>query len=992
MKTNPYIGFKPYNGIVAKPARRRAVLVGLTSLAVVLLLSLQAAAIHSPKEWYDTSTLDDADGDKIEDVLQTMRQDEPVDVFICFLDDCRPNERINHIVLCLGGKIGYASTVVSSVMVTGLTPDKLAIIAQWPEVGYIHLDHIMEPHMTTSGKALKAHMSTTYSPNTAEDQGYSGSGITIAILDTGVDDPGGAGTTHNHLPTAVSAPGVAGLYINASNNLAFGNPDDQQGHGTSVAGCALGRGNASGNYRGIAPAANLFDCRITPPGTGGSTSESNIQKAVDWLTWNHNSVSPAVRVANISFGSYCKSSYTALTASIDALANSGVVVCVSAGNNNSCAGWPTQCNGAQNGMGSIAIAARAITVAAATHSGTVARGDDVIANYSRVGPGSGPVSKPDITAYGNQCTRACPTGCVSGTSTNYIQAPKYNTTVVYRNFGGTSAASPMVAGAAALILQMNPAMTVQAVKKLLMDNAQDMGAVGPDTTWGNGLMDLGAIFVAPPACDLQVTTVSYTPNPVVCKQPATITVTVKNVGAVAVTNFSVDFQRWYFGPNSAPAQRFQIVASPVNNTAGALAVNATRQFQTTWTPGVSDKLPMSQHTCFWGIVNASCDTNAGNNERNINATIVGVKNYSCKKGAFSQTASRDGVIDFKFRIGHDLQEPAEVMLCLQNYDPYWWHAELEVNDWVSQECLYAWVDNQECAVWGTLRAWQLDEWMSPDTVELRVEALLWGGDPIGEMNVVADLSEPLEACCLLDGTCEEYPPEDCPYYDGFVVYGTGCLGDADSNGTDDACEQASYCGDGVCDPGEEPCNCPSDCGDPTCCEVPGLTCTNGWDDDCDLRTDCDDPDCLTDPACIPREACCLNDGTCVDQTLLECFCSNGVPQGAGTDCSTVTCPQPGSEACCFQDNSCQDMQPVDCLADGGFPQGLWTTCATIECPDGDFDDDGDVDLIDFAGFQFCFGQTTLPSDCEVDDFDANDIIDLVDYAEFVLRLSGPGGP
>ncbi len=787
--------------------RYRAFSSGILGLTMILVMALPAYAVHSPKEWYDTSMLDDADGDKIEDMIQTFRADEPLDAFICFLDDCRPPNRLADLG-CLG-TVGYASTVVASVQVRGITPDKLAIIAQWPEVGYIHLDHVVEPQMTTAGQALKAHASVLYSPNTAEDQGYNGAGVTIAVLDTGVDDPGGAGITHNHLPAAVGAPGVAGLYINANNNLAFGNPDDQQGHGTAVAGCALGRGDAFGNYRGIAPAADLFDCRITPPGASGSTAESNIQQAVDWLTWNHNLVVPPVAVANLSFGSYCQSSYTALTASIDALANSGVVICVSAGNNDACAGFPAACNGAPNGMGSIAIASRAITVAAATHSGTVNRVDDAIANYSRVGPGLGPVAKPDIAAYGNQCTAACPTGCVPNTSTNDIFAPKFNTTLVYTTFGGTSAASPMVAGAAALVLQMNPAMTVAAVKKLLMDNAQDFGAVGWDTTWGAGLMDLGPIFVAPPACDLAVTGVSYTPVPPVCKQPVTVTVTVTNVGATPVTNFSVDFQRWYFGPNNAPAQRFQIVPAPVNNAAGALAVGASRQFTTVWTPGVSDSLPLSAHTCFWGIVNASCDTNAGNNEMNVNADIVGVKNYACKKGGGSQITGRDDeIVEFKFRIGHDQAEAAEEIICLANPDPENWYAELELGEQVSTDCVYAYIDNQECAVWGTLRAWRMTPWAG-DIVELYVHAMLWGAYPAGDMYLTVDVSEQAEACCLPDGTCEEVPPADCPWYGGFVVYGTGCLGDANANGTDDACEQPSYCGDGICDPDEEPCNCPA---------------------------------------------------------------------------------------------------------------------------------------------------------------------------------------
>lgn len=783
-------------------------------------LPMTAKALHSPKQWYDSQRwLDDENGNKIEDALDKIMKEDPtakVDVFICFLGDCRSDnvvEQIRQLAEMAGGSLGYASTVVSSIVVKDVFVQNLTCMAAMcPEIGYIHLDHVMEPHMTTSGQALKAHISTTYSPNTAEDQGFNGNGITIAVLDTGADDPGGAGTTHNHLPNAVSAPGVAGLYIDASSNLAFGNPDDQQGHGTAVAGCALGRGDGSGNNRGIAPAADLFDCRITPPGTSGSTASSNIQQVVDWLNWNHNSVSPAVRVANLSFGSYVPSSGSALTASLEALACSGVVVCVSAGNQDTCPG---------TGLGSIAITSRAITVAAATHSGTVNRVDDAIANYSGTGPGLGMCRKPDITAYGNQCVRACPTGCVWGTTTNAIRAPNYNTATGYRNFGGTSAASPMVAGASALIIERNPAIVPAAVKNLLMNNAQDMGVVGWDVVWGAGLMDLGPIFQAPPpACDLKVTAVSYT-KPVQCFQPVTITVTVKNVGPVAVTNFAVDWERWYFGP-SQPVQRLPIGSGPTANTAGSLAVNATRQFQRTWTPGVSDNLPLSKHSCFWGIVSAACDNNAGNNERYVNADIIGVKpSYTCSPPAPMPMGEGPAFIEFPFRLGHADFGMKGMLLHLENMDPANWYAELiiEQGERVGENEWLAYVDNQGCAVWGTL----MIEQMNPEkeaSPPFHIEAIDYqNGEFLGDMEIVVDLTD-------RDGDGVPDVDDNCPDAPNPIDPDTGLQADMDEDHIGDKCDncpedfnpdQKDSNGDGIgdaCDP---------------LCEILG-----DLDDDCDV--------------------------------------------------------------------------------------------------------------------------------------------------------------
>ena len=61
-----------------------------------------------------------------------------------------------------------------------------------------------------------------------------------------------------------------------------------------------------------------------------------------------------------------------------------------------------------------------------------------------------------------------------------------------------------------------------------------------------------------------------------------------------------------------------------------------------------------------------------------------------------------------------------------------------------------------------------------------------------------------------------------------------CLGD---------CTCGPFCGNGACDPGEDSCNCPDDCGTPPSNEVPGATCADGNDNDCDGLTDSADPDC-----------------------------------------------------------------------------------------------------------------------------------------------------
>ncbi|MCH8147808.1 MAG: FG-GAP repeat protein, partial [Planctomycetes bacterium] len=80
------------------------------------------------------------------------------------------------------------------------------------------------------------------------------------------------------------------------------------------------------------------------------------------------------------------------------------------------------------------------------------------------------------------------------------------------------------------------------------------------------------------------------------------------------------------------------------------------------------------------------------------------------------------------------------------------------------------------------------------------------------------------------------------------------------------------CGDGDCSAGEDSCNCADDCGDPDDFEVPGLTCDDDLDNDCDTLTDCADPDCQPccgDGNCDPGEDACSCPNDCGGEPSVE---------------------------------------------------------------------------------------------------------------------------
>ena len=662
-----------------------------SALPIVAFLCLMipnvASALHTPLDWYEPAT-NDLNFNKLDDRLDLLPSDSMPEVFICFKFDCRPDSLMSEL-LSMGAELGYLSPIISSAVIRGISVSDLqSIVAAWDSVGWITPNSPVELHMTTSGQSVAAHAGF-YSPNTAQDQGsITGAGVTIAIFDTGVRDLGNGG--HPDLPIALGGIFVINPFTGA---LGFGNPTDNNGHGTQVAGIALGRGGIGGANRGVASGANLFDCRVSDP--GGTLSLVGIQAAVDWVTLNGASVSPPIRVANMSIGTQNAATPGGpIAASINAMVVSGVVMCVSAGNHDNC---PTTPAGNPAGIGEIAVSRRAITVASASDQRTATRADDVISGFSRVGPGLGADRKPNITAYGAQCTPNCPAApaCASPVTNTVVCANRFGG---YSGFSGTSCASPMVAGACALLLEMNPALTPAAIKNTLLTNAEDRGTPGWDRVWGSGLLDLRTIFSAPPVnCDLAVTKVDYTPRPVDCNLPVTVTVTVTNTGGVSVTNFIVNIQYWYLTAGSPPV-RYDLIPVPLQNTAGPLAPGASRDFTAT----VNLKLlttPLSQHTCFWGIVGALCDNVPGNNEKNVNATIQGLQGTQCDP--FSPPiAGGDSLGDtmvVPVRLAHRVGFGIPVTVIGNNPDTANWDVFMEFQG-MTGNILELIVDHSECPV------------------------------------------------------------------------------------------------------------------------------------------------------------------------------------------------------------------------------------------------------------------------------------------------------
>jgi serine protease AprX len=147
--------------------------------------------------------------------------------------------------------------------------------------------------------------------------GVSGSGVTVAVIDSGVKP-------HTDLPaTRIKA------FVDFVNGRTT--PYDDYGHGTHVAGIVAGSGAASsGKYAGVAPGASIVALKVLNANGAGTTSD--VMAALEWVLANH--AAYRIRVVNLSLGHPVFESATTdpLVELVEQLSRRGIVVVASAGN------------------------------------------------------------------------------------------------------------------------------------------------------------------------------------------------------------------------------------------------------------------------------------------------------------------------------------------------------------------------------------------------------------------------------------------------------------------------------------------------------------------------------------------------------------------------------------------------------------------------------------------------------------------------------------
>ena len=346
-----------------------------------------------------------------------------------------------------------------------------------PGVAFIHHDRTVGPRQTsappppTAAEQSSAEYPRIVKAHRVWQDGIAGNGVSVAVLDSGVaEDPDLTAPTNRIL---------------ASVNFAEPRRTrDPGGHGTHVAGIIAGNGSRSGGeITGVAPQAGIVDVRVL--GRTGSGRVSSVVRGIEWAIAHRAAYN--IRVLNLSFGARATLPYRAdpLSAAVEIAWRRGLVVVAAAGNEG-----PQRDSVATPGIDPYVI-----TVGATDDRGTAPRNDDVLAWFSAWG-GAGTSAKPDLVAPGRRLVSVrVPGSTLDALLPERVVVAENGAT--YFRLSGTSMATGVVSGAAALLLERRPELGPDQIKAVLVGTTQRYGqesgpALSDPAADGSGLLDADA--------------------------------------------------------------------------------------------------------------------------------------------------------------------------------------------------------------------------------------------------------------------------------------------------------------------------------------------------------------------------------------------------------------------------------------------------------------------------------------------------------------------
>ncbi|MCW1967343.1 MAG: S8 family serine peptidase [Anaerolineae bacterium] len=267
--------------------------------------------------------------------------------------------------------------------------------------------------------------------------GYTGRGVGVAVIDSGITPFSDLSIPTNRLVAAVDLDGDS---VNST--------DDDYGHGTHVASVIASNGLAT-SYMGVAPEANIINVKVADG--RGKAKVSSVVAGMEWVL--RNKAAYNIRVANLSLNTTWVESYhtSPLNAAAEILWFNNIVVVTSAGNRG------------PNTVYAPANDPFVITVGGIANAGTDTLMDDAIASFSSYGRTESGFAKPDVVAHAYGIYGV---GAKTPVKSSYLYAtyPNFRSGANGFMMTGTSAAAPLAAGTVALMLQAHPTITPDQVK------------------------------------------------------------------------------------------------------------------------------------------------------------------------------------------------------------------------------------------------------------------------------------------------------------------------------------------------------------------------------------------------------------------------------------------------------------------------------------------------------------------------------------------------
>lgn len=440
---------------------RKALCLIVASILVTLLIPSMAS--EETEQYWWQNWVRDRNHNKIDDVLEfylsnpdEFAENGRIKVIIDYAR--APTESDVKSLEYLGSEITYISSYIDAI-IASVPLEKVEGLTQLKDVVMIEANTKLEITLDTSVPSIGV-------DDVWRDYGVYGEGITIAIIDTGID---ANHTALNDLDddNTTFDPKVIAFYdvVNSPDDVnGTTEPYDDNGHGSYCAGIAAGTGGGEGKYIGVAPKANLVGVKVMDE--NGDSSAELLIHGVEWCIENKDKFS--IDVLSISASATFpiiagNDGNSAMSRACDNAVENGLVVTVSAGNRG-----PQPKSIAPPGD-----AKKVITV------GNVNDDHDLYYSSSR-----GPCDwYPD--------TYVKPDVCAVGVDVYSVEA---NTADGYISGTGTSASCPHVAGLTALMLQTNPNLLPDEIKEILCQTAgheelPPLYSGTPNNAYGWGVVD-----------------------------------------------------------------------------------------------------------------------------------------------------------------------------------------------------------------------------------------------------------------------------------------------------------------------------------------------------------------------------------------------------------------------------------------------------------------------------------------------------------------------